>query len=174
MHATFFVVGEWVDKYPGSVKALADAGHEVMNHSDDHAHFTKLSAGQIAANVSACSDKIESVTGKRPTLFRFPYGEYDDNTVLAVRAAGLEPVQWDVDSLDWKGLDPATITDRVLSRAAPGSIILFHNAAEHTPEALSAVIEGLLAKGLEPVPVSELLLNGDYTIDNTGRQHKAG
>ena len=174
VHATFFVVGDWVDKYPESVKALAEAGHEVMNHSDDHAHFTKLSAQQIAANVSACSDKIESVTGKRPTLFRFPYGEYDDNTVLAVRAAGLEPVQWDVDSLDWKGLDAATITDRVLSRVAPGSIILFHNAAEHTPEALPAIIEGLLAQGYEPIPISELLLAGEYTIDNTGRQFKAG
>ena len=174
VRATFFVVGEWVDKYPESVRALADAGHEVMNHSDDHAHFTKLSAEEIAANVSACSEKIESVTGTRPTLFRFPYGEYDDNAVLAVRAAGPEPVQWDVDSLDWKGLDAATMTDRVLSRAEPGSIILFHNAAEHTPEALPAIIEGLLAKGLEPVPVSELLLTGDYAIDNTGRQHKAG
>ena len=174
VRATFFVVGEWAEKYPESVKALADAGHEVMNHSDDHAHFTKLSAQQIAANVAACSDKIEAVTGVRPTLFRFPYGEYDDNTVLAVRAAGLEPVQWDVDSLDWKGLDAATITERVLSRVSPGSVILFHNAAEHTPEALPAIIEGLLAQGYEPVPVSELLLTGEYVIDNTGRQHKAG
>lgn len=95
--ATFFVVGEWVEKYPESVKALHDAGHEVMNHSDDHAHFTKLSKQQIQENINACSDKIEAVTGVRPTLFRPPYGEYDDNVVLATRDLGMEPIQWDVD-----------------------------------------------------------------------------
>lgn len=174
VRATFFVVGDWVEKYPESVKALSDAGHEVMNHSDDHAHFTKLSTEQIRANVGACCDKIENVTGVRPTLFRCPYGEYDDNVVLAVHAAGLEVIQWDVDSLDWKGLSAATITERVMSRVAPGSIILFHNAAENTPEALPSIIEGLLSQGYEPVPVSELLLTGDFTIDHTGRQLKAG
>ena len=75
---TFFVVGEWVDKYPESVKALSDAGHEVMNHSNDHAHFNTLSAEEIVANINACSDKIEAVTGVRPTLFRPPYGDYDN------------------------------------------------------------------------------------------------
>ena len=61
--ATFFVVGQWVDKYPESVKALHDAGHEVMNHSDQHPHMTKLSASGIVAEVRACSDKVEAVTG---------------------------------------------------------------------------------------------------------------
>ena len=72
--ATFFVVGEWVDKYPESVKALHDAGHEVMNHSDDHAHMTQLSKEEIIADVEACNDKIEAVTGVRPTLIRPPTG----------------------------------------------------------------------------------------------------
>ena len=70
--ATFFVVGEWVDKYPESVKALFDAGHEVMNHSNTHPHFTQLSPSQMAEEVKACADKIESVTGVRPNLFRPP------------------------------------------------------------------------------------------------------
>lgn len=96
---TFFVVGEWVDKYPESVKALSDAGHEVMNHSNDHAHFNSLSAEEIAANINACSDKIEAVTGVRPTLFRPPYGEYDDHVITAVRGMGVEPIQWDVEAL---------------------------------------------------------------------------
>ena len=97
--ATFFVVGAWVDKYPESVKALSDAGHEVMNHSNDHAHFNALSADEIAKNINACSDKIEAVTGVRPTLFRPPYGEYDDHVIAAVRALGVEPIQWDVEAL---------------------------------------------------------------------------
>jgi len=100
--ATFFVVGEWVDKYPESVLALHEAGHEIMNHSDDHAHFTKLSKEQIQANINACSDKIEAITGVRPTLFRPPYGEYDDNVIVAVRDMGVEPIQWDVELLETK------------------------------------------------------------------------
>ena len=88
--ATFFVVGQWVDKYPESVKALADAGHEVMNHSNTHAHMSQLSADEIIADVSACNDKIEAVTGVRPTLIRPPYGEYDDNVITAIRSMDME------------------------------------------------------------------------------------
>ena len=95
--ATFFVVGEWVDKYPESVRALHEAGHEVMNHSNTHAHLSQLSQEEITADLNACSDKIEAVTGVRPTLVRPPYGEYDDNVITAIRAMGLEPIQWDVD-----------------------------------------------------------------------------
>lgn len=97
--ATFFVVGEWVDKYPESVKALHDAGHEIMNHSSDHDHFNSLSAEEIIADLNACNDKIEAVTGERPTLFRCPYGEYDDHVINAVRSIGMEPIQWDVEAL---------------------------------------------------------------------------
>ena len=133
--ATFFLVGQWVDKYPESVKQLSDAGMEVMNHSDDHAHFAKLSASEIVENINACNSKIEAITGVRPTLFRCPYGEYDDNVIDTVNGMGMTAIQWDVDSLDWKGLDAAEITRRVVGGVEPGSIVLFHNAAEHTPEA---------------------------------------
>ena len=95
--ATFFVVGDWVDKYPESVKALHDAGHEVMNHSNTHAHYPQLSVEEIVADLNACNDKIEAITGVRPTLVRLPYGDYDDNAVRAVRSIGMEPIQWDVD-----------------------------------------------------------------------------
>lgn len=168
--ATFFVVGEWVDKYPESVKALADAGHEVMNHSNDHAHFSKLSSSDIIANVNTCSDKIEAITGVRPTLFRAPYGEYDDNVVGTLSSMGMFTIQWDVDSLDWKDISGDEITKRVTSRVAPGSIVLFHNAALHTPEALPAIIEYLIRDGYTIVPVSELILKGEYEMDHTGRQ----
>ena len=169
VRATFFVVGDWVERYPESVKALADAGHEVMNHSDDHAHFSRLSAQQIKDNVTACSDKLEAVTGVRPTLFRCPYGEYDDHVVQAVTDLGMYTIQWDVDSLDWKELSAQEITRRVKDKVQPGSIVLFHNAAKHTPEALAGIIEYLLGEGYSVVPVSELLLQGEYTIDHTGR-----
>jgi len=170
--ATFFVVGAWVDKYPESVKALHDAGHEVMSHSDDHAHFSKLSESEIVINLNKCNKKIEAVTGVNPTLFRCPYGEYDDHVIKSVNSIGMTAIQWNVDSLDWKGISASEITQRVMSRVVPGSIILFHNAAEHTPEALPSIIEGLIANGYSIVPVSEILLTGECKIDHTGMQCK--
>lgn len=168
--ATFFVVGEWVDKYPESVKALHDAGHEVMSHSNDHAHFSSLSTQQIIDDINTSNDKIEAVTGIRPTLFRAPFGEYDDHVIAAVDSMGIHTIQWDVDSLDWKEISASEIYSRVTSKVAPGSIVLFHNAALHTPEALSDIIEYLISEGYSIVPVSELILTGDYSIDHTGRQ----
>jgi peptidoglycan/xylan/chitin deacetylase (PgdA/CDA1 family) len=122
------------------------------------------------ADISACNDKIEAVTGIRPALFRCPYGEYDDHVIKAVNSLGMTAVQWDVDSLDWKGISADQITRRVLDRVQPGSIVLFHNAAEHTPEALPEIIETLLEEGYRIVPVSHILLQGDCFIDSTGRQ----
>lgn len=168
--STFFVVGDWVDKYPESVKALADAGHEVMNHSSSHAHFSKLSDHEIISDITACNEKIASVTGITPTLFRCPYGEYDDHVIAAVNSMGMTAIQWDVDSLDWKGISADEIQRRVLDKIKPGSIVLFHNAAENTPDALPAIIESLIADGYKIVPVSQILLSGNSIIDNTGRQ----
>ena len=163
VRATFFVVGAWV-------KALADAGHEVMNHSNTHAHYPQMSADEVVADLNACNDKIEAITGVRPTLVRLPYGDYNDCSINAVRSIGMEPIQWDVDSLDWKDLSADEIIRRVTSKVCPGSIVLFHNAALHTPEALPTIIETLLQEGYTFVPISEIILRGDCSIDHTGRQ----
>ena len=95
--ATFFLVGDWVDKYPESVQALHEAGMEVMNHSNHHDHYNALSADQIIADVTACNDKVKAITGIAPTLIRCPYGEYDDHVISAIRSMGMEPIQWDVE-----------------------------------------------------------------------------
>lgn len=168
--ATFFLVGDWVDRYPESVKQLYDAGMEIGNHSDNHAHYTKLSTEGITADVAACNEKIKAITGVAPTLFRCPYGEYDDHVVSAINNMGMHVIQWDVDSLDWKDLSAEEIYERVTGRAAPGSICLFHNAALHTPEALPSIIEYLLSEGYSIVPISQLIYTENYTIDHTGRQ----
>ena len=170
INTTFFVVGDWVDRYPESVQALWENGNEIMNHSSDHAHFSSLSTEQIISDLNQCNDKIASITGVAPTLFRCPYGEYDDHVINAVNSIGMTAVQWDVDSLDWKGLSAQEIEKRVTERVQPGSIVLFHNAAENTPEALPGIIESLLADGYTIVPVSQILLEGEYIIDNNGRQ----
>lgn len=168
INTTFFLVGDWVDKYPESVKALSDAGNELMNHSSTHAHFSKLTEDQIIADVNNCNDKIEKITGKRPTLIRCPYGEYDDHVIKAINSIGMTAIQWNVDSLDWKGIEADEIQRRVLDNVEPGSIILFHNAAEHTPEALPGIIESLQSQGYKIVPVSQILLQGEYSIDHRG------
>ena len=170
--ATFFVVGEWVDKYPESVKALFDAGHEVMNHSNTHPHFTQLSPTQMAAEVKACADKIESVTGVRPNLFRPPFGDYNDAVVSTMRKEGFYTIQWDVDSLDWKKPGVDAIVKRVLDKTKSGSIILFHNAAEETPAALPTIIDGLIERGFTFAPVSELIYKDGFYMDHTGMQVK--
>ena len=164
------MVGDWVDKYPESVKALHDAGHEVMSHSTHHDHYNSLTSSQIVADIQESCDKIEAVTGCSPTLIRCPYGEYDDHVISAVRSLGMEPIQWDVDSLDWKDYDADTIYQRVTSKVQPGSIVLFHNAAEHTPEALAGIIEALIADGYSIIPISQMILPGDTSIDPNGRQ----
>jgi peptidoglycan/xylan/chitin deacetylase (PgdA/CDA1 family) len=92
--ATFFVVGSWAEKYPESVKALFEAGNEVMTHSNKHDHMTELSRDEIIADINESCDKIEKVTGVRPTLFRAPYGDYDDKVIEAVESMGMYTIQW--------------------------------------------------------------------------------
>lgn len=172
--ATFFLVGEWVDKYPESVKALHDAGHEIGNHSNTHPYMTTLSKDQMCAEINACNDKIEAVTGTRPTVFRPPYGDYDNAVIEAVDSLQMHTIQWDVDSLDWKDLPAGDIISRVCGKVTSGSIILFHNAAKNTPEALPAILDKLLSEGYMPVTMSELIYQDHYTIDHSGRQISDG
>ena len=171
--ATFFVVGEWVEKYPESVKALHDAGHEIQNHSDRHPHLPQLSREQMMEEVRRCNQKIQAITGACPTLLRAPYGDYNNTVVEVMQEMGMYTIQWDVDSLDWKGLSGEEIYKRVTSRVKCGSIVLFHNAAEHTPEALGHIIETLQKDGYRLVPISELIYPGVYLGDHEGRQHAA-
>lgn len=168
--ATFFLVGEWVEKYPESVKELSDAGHEIMNHSDTHPHMSKLSREQMRKEIETCNDRIEAITGVRPTLFRAPYGEYCDGLIEVLDELGMYCIQWDVDSLDWKDLSPQEICGRVCSNVTAGSICLFHNAAKNTPAALPSLIERLLADGYRFVPISQNIYTENYSIDHTGRQ----
>ena len=100
--ATFFVVGAWVDKYPESVKALNDAGHQIHNHSNSHPNMPQLSKAQMKDEIESCNKKIQSITGKCPTLFRPPYGDYDNSTIETVKEMNMYTIQWDVDTIDTK------------------------------------------------------------------------
>ena len=93
------LLGDWAEKYPESVKALHDAGHEVMSHSNHHDHYNSMTAEEIVADVTASNQRIAASTGVMPTLIRCPYGEYDDHVISAIRSIGMEPIQWDVEAL---------------------------------------------------------------------------
>lgn len=169
--ATFFLVGDWVDKYPDSVKKIAQMGHDVENHSDTHPYMTKLSSEQMQSEIKNCNEKIKTITGKCPTLLRPPYGDYNNQVVKAVKEQGMYCVQWDIDSLDWKDPTPQQMIDKITSKLTSGSIILMHNGAKNTPEALPQIIDAVRAAGYEFVPISEILLEGSYTTDHEGRMH---
>ncbi len=173
--ATFFVVGAWVDKYPESVKALSDAGHQIQNHSNTHPHMPQLSREQMKDEILSCNEKIKSITGKTPTLLRPPYGDYDNALIETMTELKMSTIQWDVDSLDWKETaTPDSICQRVTNKVTNGSIVLFHNDADHTPAALPNILKQLKGDGYEFVFISDLILKENYTIDHSGKQCKKG
>ncbi len=169
-HVTFFAVQFWVEKYPEYVKKIADAGHEIGTHSATHSYMSRLSEEEIRKELASSSEAISAACGKTVDLFRAPYGDYDDLLIDTSNAMGLLPVQWDVDSLDWKDLSASDIAARIVERTKSGSIILMHNNGLHTAEALPIILSTLRAKGFEFVPVGELVYRENYTIDPTGKQ----
>lgn len=171
VRATFFTVQFWAEEHADYLKKVSDAGHEVGTHSATHSYMSRQSEAEIRAELEGSSQAITAVTGKPVTLFRPPYGDYDDLLIDTCRDMGIMPVQWDVDSLDWKDLSAADIAERIISRVKSGSIILCHNNGLHTAEALPIVIDALHAKGFTFVPIGELIYYENYTIDVTGRQH---
>ena len=121
--------------------------------------------------LEANNEKIQELTGKKGTLFRPPYGDYNDAVLATVRDMGLEVIQWSVDSLDWQGITASEIIQRVSNSVAPGSIVLFHNNGDYTAEALEILLPRLLEEGYEIVPVSSLIYTENYTVDQNGIQH---
>jgi len=171
--ATFFVVGAWVDKYPESVKQLHDAGHQIQNHSNTHPHMPQLSREQMKDEIESCNKKIANVTGVTPTLLRPPYGDYDNALIETMQELNMYTIQWDVDSSDWKENATAdSICKRVTSKVKNGSIVLFHNDADHTPEALPTILKCLKDEGYEFVFIEDLIYKENYEIKHDGTQCK--
>lgn len=168
--STFFLVGFWVDKYPDDVKEIAKRGHDVGNHSTTHPNMSQLSKEKMIEELSITGKKIEELTGVKPTLFRPPFGDYNDLLIRTCREEGYYTIQWDVDSLDWKELGAQSVIDRVTRNVKNGSIVLFHNNAKYIRDYLPLVIERLQEAGYEIVPISELIYKDNFMIDNTGRQ----
>lgn len=166
------MTGGWVESYPDDVKNIAAAGHDLGNHSENHLEMSKLSTSEIKDELMCVHDKVKELTGVDMTLFRPPYGDYDNELVITAKECNYYAIQWSVDSLDWKDYGTQNIIDTVLNHKAlgDGAIILMHNGATYTAEALPKIIEGLQSKGYEIVPISELIIKDNYHLDNTGKQ----
>ena len=168
--ATFFVTGEFCDKYPEDVRKMYNAGHEIANHSDAHPHVEGMNINNLIEDTRECSRKIKMITGEEPVLYRSPYGEYDDTVVSTVEGMGLKLIQWSVDSIDWQEPDPDTIIERITGGTVSGSILLFHNDLENTAQALPQLLTALRQKGFTFSRVSDMIYFDSYHIDGNGMQ----
>lgn len=167
---TFFMVGDWVDKYPEQVKKIAEKGHEIANHSNTHPHVNQLSIEQNQEEIKLCNEKIEKLTGKKPELYRGPYGEYNDNVITAAENEKMKTIQWSLDTLDYTGLTGEEMWKRLDNKLTNGSIILSHNGTKHTADSLEMLLGNIKKQGYEIVKVSELVYQNDYQIDANGIQ----
>lgn len=174
VHVTFFMTGGWVEKYPDDVKAVYEAGHDLGSHSENHKNMSQLSDEEKKQELLSVHKKVKELTGVDMNLFRAPYGDYDDAVILTARECGYYTIQWNVDSLDWKDYGVESILTTVFDneQLGSGSVILCHNGAKYTADALDGLITGLEKKGYEIVPVSQLIYKDGYHMDVTGRQIK--
>jgi len=170
--ATFFMVGFWVEDYPEMVKLIDDSGIEIGTHSNTHPDFVNLSQDQMELELTTSINSIKKITGKDVKLFRAPYGSYNNTMLNLTKEMGLKTIQWDVDTLDWKGYSGLEICERVMSKVKNGSIVLCHNNADHILDALPLMLERLINAGYEIVSVGDLIMHENYYIDNLGIQRK--
>ncbi|MFF5187427.1 polysaccharide deacetylase family protein [Streptomyces sp. NPDC000345] len=170
VQVTFYLVGKNVQSHPSTVRSAALAGHQVGNHSWDHAKLTGLSAAKVRSQLSRTDAAIKLATGKKPTTFRAPYGAHN----ATVRTAAARPlVHWSVDTLDWKYRDTARIIRTVKAETRPGDIVLLHDIHKTTVDAVPGIIQGLKARGFHFVTVDQLfapdrLPSGRVTYHNRG------
>ena len=132
---------------------MVNEGFEVANHTQDHKNLSKLGAGQIQAQIAACNNAIESITGVRPKLMRTPGGN-KNNTVLA--NAGMPIIMWNIDTNDWKTRNAQSTIKAVQGKVKDGDIVLMHELYPATAAATEALVPALVSQGFQLVTVSEL------------------
>lgn len=172
---TFFLVTFWVERYPDMAREIVARGHEIGMHSTSHPDMTALSKAQMREELQENHRVIQERTGFDARLFRPPFGAYSNALMEVVEdELGFKTIQWSVDSLDWKDVDAGFIERRILDQVGPGDIVLFHNNAEATPQALPRILTELQARGYEIVPISQLIYWDNYRINHEGRQVPLG
>lgn len=170
--ATFFLVGFWVENYPEIAKKIAENGFEIGTHSNTHPDMVKLNQEQMKNELIESVKQIENVTNQKVELFRAPYGSYNNTLLETAESLGLKTIQWDVDSLDWKGTSAVDMTTRILNKVFNGSIILCHNNSDHILDALPMILDRLYKRGYKVTNIGNIIYKDNYTINNQGIQIK--
>lgn len=171
-NATFFLVGFWVENYPEITKKIAENGFEIGTHSNTHPDMAKLDANQMKLELETSVKILEDTTGKKVELFRPPYGSYNNTLIETCESLNLTTIQWDVDSLDWKGISAVDITTRILNKVFNGSIILCHNNSDHILDALPMVLDRLQKRGYTIKCIGDIIYKENFTINHMGTQIK--
>lgn len=164
--ATFYMLGNQVDYYPGIAKDVYDQGHELASHTMSHKDLTLLGAGQIREEIQRTTDSIKKATGAYPKSIRPPYGAYNDAVKNLASEFDLPMVMWSVDSLDWKNRETQAINQEVMSTVHSGAILLLHDIHATTADALPVLLKNLENEGYEFLTVSQLLEYAD--LDGVG------
>lgn len=170
--ATFFVTGEWAKKNPEAIKSIDAAGHEIANHGASHKHMPTLSREEMISEIQSCHNIVYSILKKNMTLFRAPYSDWNDEVVEAAHSLGYMSINMSVDSLDWKDYGTQSIIRTVCEHKnlENGSIILLHNGATYTKDALDTLLTNLEKQGYSFALISELIYTKNYRLDHTGKQ----
>ncbi len=156
VHATFFVVGKMVDRYPSLAMREVAEGHELANHTYNHPNLTKLTVEQVQDELRKGADAIRRAVGYAPVFFRPPGGQYNAATLLAAHQLKLTPVLWTANSKDFLHPVPEVLEQRLLSAPASGGILLCHDGIEETMRILPNLVSRLRATGYTFVTISEL------------------
>lgn len=159
--ATFFVLGQNVNRYPDIVRRADADGHEIASHSYSHVNMNLCGQAKVFSELDSTAAAIQKATGKTPTLLRPPYGNMKTDMRSRVNAKyGYHIVIWDVDPLDWRKPGSAVVAQRLVKGTRPGSILLAHDIHASTVDAMESTITSLKAQGYRFVTVSELIAAG--------------
>jgi peptidoglycan/xylan/chitin deacetylase (PgdA/CDA1 family) len=139
VRATFFVCGEMADWNRDLLSRMADEGHVVGNHTWSHPLLTRLRRSKIRSEMERTSDVIEKAYGERPQWFRAPYGAWNRAAFQLGAELGMEPLAWTVDTLDWTTPGTRSIVHRVEDGAAPGVVVLSHDAGGNRSQTVRAL-----------------------------------
>lgn len=157
VRATFFVVGKMAEKYPDLLRQQAEAGHSIGNHTYHHVNLTRIPPADVAAEIKACGEVIQSITGKTPHLFRPPGGDYDRNVAEVAEALGYWIVLWTDDPGDYAKPPEKELRQKLFSRLGNGGIILLHDGIAETLDLLPDLIGYLKSHGYELVTIDDML-----------------
>jgi len=157
IRSTWFISGIWAENFPALLRSISSAGHEIGNHSYNHPHMTQLSPAEMSSQITNATMAIQRVIDVPVYFFRPPFGEYNQTLLNVAAGLGYLTIMWTIDSLDWQNPGPDAIVNRVLSNAANGAIVLMHNAAPDTPQALPRIISELRRRGFNFGTVSDVI-----------------